>query len=353
MRREIENILYREGYRFSHARPEEVGIFYKYYEEGFHVIIAVDLEQGYHMTKAQHEVIETKAMSLFYHPQGKLADFPDGFPVYHVEVLTLLIGGSSESVRMLCSECSNMWSYHPTEQRLIVYENQPGDFWGLRSALESISHMEPNRSDKIKVPKSMNCEINKLPYITIGITVMNVIVYLILEMMGDTENGLFIASHGGMYPEFIRYNHQWWRIITSMFIHFGMVHLVNNMVIFCCVGSRLERAVGHCRMLAIYSISGVGGGLLSYAVMLASGNYAVSAGASGAVFGTIGGLLWAVIWNRGRFEGLTTRGLVLMIALSLYYGFSTIGVDNWCHIGGILTGFAVTATLYHRKRQKC
>ena len=49
-----------------------------------------------------------------------------------------------------------------------------------------------------------------------------------------------------------------------MFIHFGLPHLVNNMVIFCCVGSRLERAAGHFKMFVIYMLSGIGGGLLSY-----------------------------------------------------------------------------------------
>lgn len=106
-----------------------------------------------------------------------------------------------------------------------------------------------------------------------------------------------------------------------MFIHFGLPHLVNNMVIFCCVGSRLERAAGHFKMFVIYMLSGIGGGLLSYFMMLYSGDYAVSAGASGAVFGTIGGLIWVVIRHRGRFKGLTVKGMILMAVLSLYYGF--------------------------------
>ena len=55
-----------------------------------------------------------------------------------------------------------------------------------------------------------------------------------------------------------------------MFIHFGLPHLVNNMVIFCCVGSRLERAAGHFKMFVIYMLSGIGGGLLSYFMMLYS-----------------------------------------------------------------------------------
>ena len=223
----------------------------------------------------------------------------------------------------------------------MIYENQPGDFFGLRVAIEGL--YEGTRTRR---------QIKKLPFTTIGIAAANVLVYIILEILGDTEDGFFIAACGGIYPDFITYNHEWWRFFTAMFIHFGMEHLLNNMVIFCCVGSRLERAVGHVRLLLIYLLSGLGGGILSYLMMVYSGDYAVAAGASGAVFGTIGGLLWAVIWHRGRFEGLTTRGLILMIVLSLYYGFATIGVDNWSHIGGIVTGFVVAAIFYHGKSQK-
>ena len=82
-------------------------------------------------------------------------------------------------------------------------------------------------------------------YVTIALVTVNVITYLVLEWLGDTTNGFFMAEHGAMYPDFIRINHEWWRIITAGFLHFGAVHLVNNMVILYCMGSRLERVTGH------------------------------------------------------------------------------------------------------------
>ena len=169
---------------------------------------------------------------------------------------------------------------------------------------------------------------------------------------GATEDAFYMASRGAMYPEFLTINHQWWRLLTAMFLHFGVAHLMNNMVIFCCVGSRLEKYIGHWKMAVVYFAAGIGGGLLSYIMMLLSGNYAVSGGASGAVFGVIGGLLWVVIYHRGKLEGMTTKGILIMIVLSLYFGFTSIGVDNWCHVGGMLCGFLATLILYHGKRQK-
>ena len=388
----VANVLRGEGYRYCQTNLAEAGIYYKYYQEGFHIVMAVDLSGGNRFSVQQYRSMEEHAMDLFYHPQGRLGDFPDGFPVYHVEMLTLLIGGDSEVERKVCAECRNVWVYQPQSGRLLIYENQPGDFFGLRGALEQGAGTggaeEMSRQGTgaggwavtwrqgagaggwaetswqgtgAAYASAQNTAKNRLgilwkniraEYVTIALVVANVITYLVLEWLGDTTNGFFMAEHGAMYPDFIRINHEWWRIITAGFLHFGAVHLVNNMVILYCMGSRLERVTGHLKYFLIYLVSLIGAGLLSYGMMLRTGDYAVSAGASGAIFGVIGGFLWIVILHRGRFEQITTRGIMMMIVLTIYYGFSSAGIDNWGHIGGLLAGFAATVILYHRNRQK-
>ena len=375
----VANVLRGEGYRYCHTNLAEAGIYYKYYQEGFHIVMAVDLSGGNRFSVQQYRSMEEHAMDLFYHPQGRLGDFPDGFPVYHVEMLTLLIGGDFEVERKLCAECRNVWVYQPQSGRLLIYENQPGDFFDLRRALEQGAGAggwaETSRQGAgacgwaetswqgtgTAYASAQNTAKNRLgilwkniraEYVTIALVTVNVITYLVLEWLGDTTNGFFMAEHGAMYPDFIRINHEWWRIITAGFLHFGAVHLVNNMVILYCMGSRLERVTGHLKYFLIYLVSLIGAGLLSYGMMLRTGDYAVSAGASGAIFGVIGGFLWIVILHRGRFEQITTRGIMMMIVLTIYYGFSSAGIDNWGHIGGLLAGFAATVILYHRNRQK-
>lgn len=388
----VANVLRGEGYRYCQTNLAEAGIYYKYYQEGFHIVMAVDLSGGNRFSVQQYRSMEEHAMDLFYHPQGRLGDFPDGFPVYHVEMLTLLIGGDSEVERKVCAECRNVWVYQPQSGRLLIYENQPGDFFGLRGALEQgagtggaeeMSRQGTGAGGWAETSRqgagaggwaetswqgtgaayasAQNTAKNRLgilwkniraEYVTIALVVANVITYLVLEWLGDTTNGFFMAEHGAMYPGFIRINHEWWRIITAGFLHFGAVHLVNNMVILYCMGSRLERVTGHLKYFLIYLVSLIGAGLLSYGMMLRTGDYAVSAGASGAIFGVIGGFLWIVILHRGRFEQITTRGIMMMIVLTIYYGFSSAGIDNWGHIGGLLAGFSATVILYHRNRQK-
>lgn len=191
------------------------------------------------------------------------------------------------------------------------------------------------------------------PYITPVNTVLaalNVIIFFILDIMGDTTDVVFMLKHGAMYPFAVLLDGQWYRLLTSAFLHFGFPHLVNNMVMLVCLGSYLERALGKIKYIIFYLAAAVGSSLTSLGIMLYTGNIAVSAGASGAVFGIIGALLYMLIRNRGRFADLTMMRFLLMIALSLYYGFSSTGVDNAAHVGGLAIGFILGVILYRKDR---
>ena len=135
-----------------------------------------------------------------------------------------------------------------------------------------------------------------------------------------------------------------------MFLHFGIEHLLNNMVILGALGWNLELETGKIRFLIIYLVSGIGGNLLSLYLGVSSAEYAVSAGASGAIFGLMGALLYIVAVNRGRLGRLSGRGMLIMVALSLYFGLTSSGVDNSAHIGGLICGILITVLLYRRKR---
>lgn len=181
----------------------------------------------------------------------------------------------------------------------------------------------------------------KLPLVTTLLVGSNIVIWLLLEFMGDTQTGYYMVEYGAAFPPYIVENGEWWRLFTCMFLHFGAEHLINNMLMLYVTGSRLEHALGSIRFGMLYLLSGVGGSVLSCYMEMREEEMAVSAGASGAVFGVLGGLIALAIWNKGRIEGLTTKGLLGMLALSLYYGFATSGVDNWGHIGGLLGGFVL------------
>ena len=184
--------------------------------------------------------------------------------------------------------------------------------------------------------------------ITYVLIVINIIIYLFMEILGNTESAAFMMEHGAIYPPYILEDGEYWRLLTATFLHFGLPHLLNNMVILGSAGQILERAMGKWKFLVLYLVSGIGGSLLSYGQMLYSGDYKVSAGASGAVFGIIGALAWIVIIHKGKYETLTGKGLIAMVVLCLYYGITAGNVDNWGHIGGFLMGFLISMIFYRR-----
>ena len=184
---------------------------------------------------------------------------------------------------------------------------------------------------------------------TAAMIIINIAVFLILSVFGNTEDAVFMLRHGAMYEPMVMQGHEYYRIFTSMFMHFGIDHLLNNMVLLGALGWNLELETGKVRFVVIYLLSGIGGNVLSLYHGLSAETYAVSAGASGAIFGLMGALLYVVIANKGRLGRLSGRGILFMVALSLYFGLTSSGVDNWAHIGGLITGFVMAVILYRRK----
>lgn len=185
---------------------------------------------------------------------------------------------------------------------------------------------------------------------TVALIVINVAVFFILTMFGDTEDAVFMLQHGAMYEPNIIEGHEYYRIFTCLFLHFGITHLLNNMVMLGALGWNLELEIGKVRFVIIYFASGIIGNIVSLFYDLTLEQPAVSAGASGAIFGLMGALLYVVIANRGRLGRLSGRGMLVMVILSLYFGLTSTGVDNLAHIGGLVSGFLLAVLLYRRKQ---
>lgn len=180
----------------------------------------------------------------------------------------------------------------------------------------------------------------------LAIVLINLIVYIILEIIGDTESSQFMVSHGAAYTPYIL-NGAYWRLFTSMFLHFGFYHITYNMLSLIFIGDILESVVGPVRYLIIYLAGGLCGNLLSLALSVRSGRYTVSAGASGAIFAVIGAIFYIALRNRSRFGENNMRRLILMIVLMIMQGVVDKGVDNAAHGGGLAGGFLLAILLYH------
>lgn len=181
--------------------------------------------------------------------------------------------------------------------------------------------------------------------VTLLLTAANILVFLIFSVMGDTEDAYFMLGHGACYTPAILQG-EYYRLFTGMFLHFGLPHLLYNMLCLIFLGDLLETVIGPVKYLLIYLLGGLAGNGLSMAMDLRTEKYAVSAGASGAIFAVVGALLYIIIRNKGRLGTITLQRMAMMAALSIIQGFTETGTDNAAHVGGFAAGFVLALLLY-------
>ena len=175
--------------------------------------------------------------------------------------------------------------------------------------------------------------------------IINIVVFVILEWMGSTTDTMFMLHHGAMYDPLVVERGEYYRLFTCMFLHFGVQHLLYNMLLLIFVGDMLEKAVGKVRYLMIYLGGGILGNLLSMVVAMRADSYAVSAGASGAIFAVVGALVFLAVKNRDRISQEEIWRLMIMAVLSLIEGFTQTGTDSMAHLGGFLGGVVICLLL--------
>lgn len=184
--------------------------------------------------------------------------------------------------------------------------------------------------------------------VNVALIAINVIYFIYLEIIGSTESTDFMLKHGAAYTSYILENKEYYRLVTSMFMHFGISHLANNMLVLYLLGDNLERAIGSFKYLVLYMLGGIIANVVSMYFYVET--EIVSAGASGAVFAVMGGLLWCVIKNKGRLEDLNLRQIVIAMGVSIFYGLTSPNVDNVAHIAGAISGFILAIVLYRKKK---
>lgn len=184
------------------------------------------------------------------------------------------------------------------------------------------------------------------PFFTYLLLIMNVILFIFLEINGGSENIENLIQYGASFnPAII--DGEWWRIVSSMFLHIGMLHLFMNMLALFYLGTTAERIYGSWRFLVIYFLAGIGGGLASFAFTVN-----VSAGASGAIFGLFGALLFFGLTYKKIFFQTMGKGLLILIGINVVFGFVVPQIDNGAHLGGLIAGFLASAIVHLPTKRK-
>jgi len=179
---------------------------------------------------------------------------------------------------------------------------------------------------------------------TYSIVSLNIIVFFSIEFSGhSTTDTLTILNSGGNFGP-LTLDGQFWRLVTCMFLHIGYIHLAVNMYSLFYLGTIMTRMVGNLRMLTVYFLTGI---FASMSSILYNG-FVISAGASGAIFGIYGFVIFIQLINP-RIDASAKKSLLInffvYLAIILVIG-SKLNFDNAAHLGGLVTGILCGA-LYH------
>jgi membrane associated rhomboid family serine protease len=192
----------------------------------------------------------------------------------------------------------------------------------------------------------VGAEVGVRPLVMPVLIALNVLVFVITAVQaGSVSNN----QRSAVFNDFVLwplgvYLGQWWRLLTSGFLHIGPAHLALNMLALYVLGRDLEPAFGRLRFLAVYLTSMLGGGV---AVYLFGDVRTPVAGASGAVYGLMGAMLIAVL----RLK-INPSSALLIIGLNVVLSFTLPGISLLGHLGGLAVGAAVTAGMVFAPRER-
>ena len=171
---------------------------------------------------------------------------------------------------------------------------------------------------------------SKRPIVTYGLILICIIMFILSGMGYDAYK---LVKYGANFSGLVK-NGEVYRLVSYMFLHAGILHIGLNMYSLYIVGPRVEDFFGKWKYLLIYLISGICGGLLSIGLT----PNAISVGASGAIFGLFGALIYFGYHYRGYIGAMIRSQIVPVVVYNLLIGFFISGIDMWGHVGGLLGG---------------
>ncbi len=185
---------------------------------------------------------------------------------------------------------------------------------------------------------------------TLALIAINVIVFFVegstaLTITGEADPNSSVMLHGLLYGPFIEVNHEYYRLLTSGFLHWNLIHLALNMYVLYWLGRLLEPAIGWMRFLSIY-FTGLLAGSLGVLILAP---HSPTAGASGAIFGLLGAAF--VEAHRRGVEAVRNQ-LVLVIAINLALTLGISGISIGAHIGGLIGGSVATLAFQQADRRR-
>ena len=176
----------------------------------------------------------------------------------------------------------------------------------------------------------------KQPIVTYIIMAICIILFILMELSGGSTNSQTLLKYGANLDVLVK-NGEYYRLFTCIFLHIGIMHLLCNMYSLYIIGREVENLFGKIKYKIIFILSGIFGSIMS----LAFTHNTISAGASGAIFGLLGALLYFGMHYRTYLGEAIKRSIIPIIVVNLIIGFFAEGIDLAAHIGGLVGGVLV------------
>ncbi len=186
----------------------------------------------------------------------------------------------------------------------------------------------------------------KFIYVTLLLILACILMFIITSITGG-NTALNLYRWGANLKEAVVNHHQIYRLITCTFLHANILHLILNMYALYIIGSQIETYLGKLKFIAVYFISAISGSLMSIIF-----SYNLSVGASGAIFGLLGSLLYFGYHYRVYLGTVIRTQIIPIIIINLVIGFTLSGIDNFAHIGGLVGGYLATMAVGVKGRSK-
>lgn len=174
----------------------------------------------------------------------------------------------------------------------------------------------------------------KTPYITILLAFLTISWFSYVNTkFGTTLDNRVLYQNGAILGQYFTSN-EWWRLITPIFVHIGVDHLISNMILLLTLGPLIESTIGRTKYLLLYLLSGIGGNL----AVLHFNPDVLTAGASTALYGLFGFLLMQTLNRHNSILRNLSSAYMSLIVINLIYTFTNIHVSVVGHLGGLLAG---------------
>lgn len=322
-----------------------ITLYIRYGKDYVSVVQLLDFGDKRPVTGAEYKAYKSNAIA-YIRSQGH----------NDIRFLTIILSSHPEECRHFVMDDDKLWIIDTYINQLLIYERQIVDFCNLRSGIENICLLSGGLVEadtyRPQPPVKIKQSFWKREFTVVNslLVLINIGIFIYLSTIGSTLDVEFMLDKGVMYVPSIIENGEYYRLLSCMFLHFGFQHLVGNMVVLLFVGDNVERSIRWWKYIFLYFGSGLIGSAGSFVYAYKVNPGIISAGASGAIYGVIGALLWILIRNKGRIQDMTIIRACVLIAYMLFSGFTSENIDMAAHICGFVGGFLLAIILYRKEK---